>query len=167
MKPFFIEIQNFWAWADTFWGIWGIFCQTISTHFGRVSPLSMISIIQPLFLQKTTPLYPTPKYLFGSGIWIWAAKNLRFSLRVSVVRDAAKAVAAEPRAKHCQWDKRISKQKKREKNKNKKAFSLKGCNINLIDSSVEVRLQFKTLLPCIWPLKKKVIYYIEVIGNAF
>ena len=23
MKPFFIEIPNFWAWADTFWGIWG------------------------------------------------------------------------------------------------------------------------------------------------
>ena len=21
MKPFFIEIQNFWAWADKFWGI--------------------------------------------------------------------------------------------------------------------------------------------------
>ena len=37
-------------------------------------------------LQKTKPLHPTPKYLFGSGIWIWAAKNLRFSLRASVVR---------------------------------------------------------------------------------
>ena len=33
MKPFFIEIQTFWAWADKFWGIWGIFGQTISTHF--------------------------------------------------------------------------------------------------------------------------------------
>ena len=62
-------------WADKFWGIWGIFGQTISTHFGTVSPLSMFSIIQPLFLQKTKPLYPNPKYLFGIGIWIWAAKN--------------------------------------------------------------------------------------------
>ena len=44
------------------------------------------SIIQPLVLQKTKPLYPTPKYLFGSEIWIWAAKNLRLSIRVSVVR---------------------------------------------------------------------------------
>ena len=35
--------------------------------------------------KKTKPLYPTPKYLFGSGIWMLAAKNLRFSLRVSVV----------------------------------------------------------------------------------
>ena len=47
---------------------------------------SMFSIIQPLFLQKTKPLYLTPKYLFRSWIWIWAAKNLRFCLRVSVVR---------------------------------------------------------------------------------
>ena len=28
-------------WADKFWGIWGIFGQTISTHFGTVSPLSI------------------------------------------------------------------------------------------------------------------------------
>jgi hypothetical protein len=63
-------------WADKFWGIWGIFSQTISTHFGTVSPLSMFSmfsIIQPVFLQKTKPLYPHPKYLFGIGIL--AAKN--------------------------------------------------------------------------------------------
>ena len=66
MKPFFIEIQNFWAWADRanqaniFWGIFG---QTISTHFDTVSPLFMFSIIQPLFLQKSKPLYPHPKYL--------------------------------------------------------------------------------------------------------
>ena len=39
----------------------------------------------PLFLQKTTPLYPHLKYLFGIGIGIWTAKNLGFSLRVSVV----------------------------------------------------------------------------------
>ena len=55
---FFIEIPNFRAWADKFWGIWGIFGRTISTHFGRVSPLSMFSIIQPSFLQRTKPLYP-------------------------------------------------------------------------------------------------------------
>ena len=38
-------------WADKFWVIWGIFGPTISAHFGTVSPLSMFSIIQPLFLQ--------------------------------------------------------------------------------------------------------------------
>ena len=52
MKLFFIKIPNFCAWADTFWGIWGIFGQPISTYFGIVSPLFMFSIIQLLFLQK-------------------------------------------------------------------------------------------------------------------
>ena len=49
----------------------GYVCWTISTHFGTLSLLSMFSNIQPLFLfqQKTKPLYPHPKYLFG--IWIW------------------------------------------------------------------------------------------------
>ena len=46
----------------------------------------MFFIIQPLFLPKPKPLYPHPKYLFGIGIQIWAAKNLEVSLRVSVVR---------------------------------------------------------------------------------
>ena len=58
----------------------------MSTHFRTVSPLSKFSIDQPLFLQKTKSLYPNPKYLFGIGIGIWAAKNQGFSLRVSVVR---------------------------------------------------------------------------------
>ena len=63
MKPFFIEIQNFWAWADELGRkIWGIFGRTISTHFGTVSPYSMFSIIQPLLLQKFTPLYPHSQY---------------------------------------------------------------------------------------------------------
>ena len=68
MKPFFIEIPNFWAWADKLWGIWGILGPFISTHLGTVSPLSMFFIIQLLFQQKTKPLYPHPKYLFGIGI---------------------------------------------------------------------------------------------------
>ena len=59
-------------WADKFWGIFGWF---IRTHFGIVSPLSMFSINQPLFLQITKPLYPNPKYLFGIEIRIWAARN--------------------------------------------------------------------------------------------
>ena len=62
-------------WADKFWGIWGIFSRFISTHFGTVSSLSMFSINQPLFLQKTKPLYPNRRNLFGSGSWIWAGKN--------------------------------------------------------------------------------------------
>ena len=46
------SIQNFWAWADKFWGIWDIFGRTISPHFGAVCSLSMLSINQPFFLQK-------------------------------------------------------------------------------------------------------------------
>ena len=66
MKPFFIEIQNFWAWAGKFWGIWSIFGQTINTHFGTVTPFSMFSIIQPLFLQKLClHTYPHPNIYLG------------------------------------------------------------------------------------------------------
>ena len=62
MKPFFLLKSRTFGlgqtiWADKFWGIWGFFSRFISTHFGAVSPLSMFSIIQPLFLQKTKPLY--------------------------------------------------------------------------------------------------------------
>ena len=39
-------------WTDKFMGIWGIFHQTIDTHFGTVSPLPLFSIIPSLFLQK-------------------------------------------------------------------------------------------------------------------
>ena len=48
-----------------FWGICGIFGQTISTHFGTVSHLSMFSIMRPLFLQKTKPLYPHYKHTWS------------------------------------------------------------------------------------------------------
>ena len=48
-------------------GICGIFSQTISTYFGTVSPLSIFSINQSLFLQKTKPLYPHTKYFLGLG----------------------------------------------------------------------------------------------------
>ena len=61
----------------------GVFSAELSAPIlvHTVSPFSMFSIIQPLFLQKTKLLYPHPKYSFGIGIWIW------FSLHVSVVRD--------------------------------------------------------------------------------
>ena len=41
---------------------------------GLARQIGQISIIQPLFLQKTKPLYPHSKYLFGIGIWLWATK---------------------------------------------------------------------------------------------
>ena len=51
MKPFFIEIPNFWAWADNL-GILDMFGHFISTHFGTVTPLSIFSTNQPSILQK-------------------------------------------------------------------------------------------------------------------
>ena len=65
-------------------GAFGLFSAELSTPIlGLCVPcLSMFAIInQPLFLQK-----PNPKYLFGIGISIWAAKNQRFSHNASVVR---------------------------------------------------------------------------------
>ena len=87
MKPFFIEISNFLAWADNLG-------RYILEHLGYFRSiyqhpfwyLSMFSINQPFFLQKTKLLYPNTKYLFGIRIWIWAANNQGFSQRVSVVR---------------------------------------------------------------------------------
>jgi hypothetical protein len=68
MKPFLSSKSKTFRpgqtiWVDKFWGIWGIFGRFISTHFSTV-----FSINQPLFLQKTEPLYPNPKHLFGIGI---------------------------------------------------------------------------------------------------
>ena len=51
-----------------------------------MSPLSMCSFNQPLFLQKTKPLDPNSKHLFGVGNCIWDTMNLGFSHRVSIVR---------------------------------------------------------------------------------
>ena len=42
--------------------------QSIYQHPFWYYDLSMFFINQPLFLQKTKPLYPNPKYLFGIGI---------------------------------------------------------------------------------------------------
>ena len=61
--------------TDKIWGIWGIFSWFISTDFCTASPLSMFSINQSLFLQKTKPLNLNLKYLSGIGIWIWEAEN--------------------------------------------------------------------------------------------
>ena len=52
MKPFFIKIPNFWAWADEFCSMY------------VVAP----SLVLTLFLQKAKPLCPNPKYLFWIGI---------------------------------------------------------------------------------------------------
>ena len=51
-------------WVDKFWGIWGIFSQTISTHFCTVSPLSMLSIVH-YFYKKLSLYIHTPNIYLG------------------------------------------------------------------------------------------------------
>ena len=67
MKPFFIEIQERLGLGRQIGqinsGAFGVFLAELSAPV-----LVQFSIIQPLFLQKTKPLYPHPKYLFGIGI---------------------------------------------------------------------------------------------------
>ena len=67
--------------ADEFWGIWGIFGQTISTHFGTVSPLFMFSITYSTIIstKKNKPLYPHSRYLF---IWDWNLNLVRKELGI-------------------------------------------------------------------------------------
>ena len=52
-------------WADKFWGIWGIFSQTISTHFSTVSPLIMFFRYSTIISTKKLSL------LSPSQIFIW------------------------------------------------------------------------------------------------
>ena len=97
-REIFSKILNFSAW-QTFWakifrGIWCIFGLTIRSHFGTVSFLSMFSIIQPLFIQKIEPLYPTPKILFGpQKIWDltivcpWSVVSFKYAIARKPVFD--------------------------------------------------------------------------------
>ena len=72
MKPSFIEIPNFLAWADNLgrliFGHLAHFQRIYQHPFWYSESQSMFSINQQLFLQKIKPLYPNPKYLFGIGI---------------------------------------------------------------------------------------------------
>ena len=80
MKPFFIKIPNFWAWAaiwaDKFWGIWYTFGRFISNHFGTVSPLSMLSINQLIFLQKIGLYILIPNIYLGLGFGLQKNRDL-------------------------------------------------------------------------------------------
>ena len=51
-----------WARSEKF-GIWGTFGQTISTHFGTVSSLSLNSIIELVFLQELSQIHISNIYL--------------------------------------------------------------------------------------------------------
>jgi hypothetical protein len=90
MKPFFIKIPKLWAWADKFWGILGVLCRFISTHFSTVSSLSMFSINQPLFLSLYIQI---PNIFWGLGfefgpqrIWDLAIVCPRFVTKGNAVK---------------------------------------------------------------------------------
>ena len=60
-------------------GAFGVFSADLSApYFGTVSPMSLFSINHPLFLQKTKPIYPIPKYL-----------GLGFEIGLQRIRDLA------------------------------------------------------------------------------
>ena len=84
MKPFFIEIQNFWAWADKFYGIWGNFGQTISSHFGTVSSSFLVHIFYYLTIISTKKLS-----LHIQILNIYLELGLKFEFGPKRIRDLA------------------------------------------------------------------------------
>ena len=67
-EPFLIQIPNFWAWADKFWGTLGTFSRFISTHFGTVSPnCPCLSLITHYFYKKLILYIQIPNIQLGLG----------------------------------------------------------------------------------------------------
>ena len=77
MKPLLMKSQT---WEDKFWDIWGIFGRTIGTHFGTVSPLTMISINRLLLISTNNRAFI---YIKIPNIFL----KLGFCHCVSLVRD--------------------------------------------------------------------------------
>ena len=68
MKPFFYQNPKLFGLVRQFGQInFGAYSQFISAHFGTVSPLSMFSISQPLFLQKLSLYIQIPNIYLGLG----------------------------------------------------------------------------------------------------
>ena len=68
LSPFFSLKSRFLGLGRKILGHLGIFGQTVSIHFGTVSPLSMFSIIQSIFIKTTTKsLYPHSNQDFLNG----------------------------------------------------------------------------------------------------
>ena len=60
---------------DKFWGIWGIFRPNYQNPFWDSETLVLVFHYSTIISTKKLSLYNLhPKYLFGIGIWIWAAK---------------------------------------------------------------------------------------------
>ena len=87
-RAFFKNLE-IWTWADILglkcFEAFGVFSAGLSVPILVLwVPCPCFPLFNHYFFKKS--LYPTPKYLFGSGILIWTAKNLRINLRVPVIR---------------------------------------------------------------------------------
>jgi hypothetical protein len=83
MKPFSSKSQTFGLgqtiWAYKLRGIWGIFDQFISTHFGKVSPFCMFPLNNHYFYKKLSLYIQIPNIYLELG----------FQFRTQRIRDLA------------------------------------------------------------------------------
>ena len=84
MKPFLLKSRTFGVgqinWADKFWGIWGIFGRTISTHFGTYSEsLDHVFYDSTIISTKIQSLYiPIPNIYLGFEVGPKRIRDLAF-----------------------------------------------------------------------------------------
>ena len=73
MKPFFIKIPNFWAWADKCWGIWGYFCPIYQHPFWYVLwvPCPCFPLNNHYFYQKLSLYIQIPNIYMRLGLGLW------------------------------------------------------------------------------------------------
>ena len=70
-------------------GAFGVFSAQIwAPILVKWVPCPCFSLFNHYFYKKTRPLFPHPKKLFEIRVWIWAAKNYGFILRVSIVHES-------------------------------------------------------------------------------
>ena len=91
MKPFVIEIQNFWAWADKFLGIWGYFRMNYQHLFWYNESFVHVFHCSTIISTKI-PVFISTFQIF---IWDWVfklshksqASNIAFLLDIARMSD--------------------------------------------------------------------------------
>jgi hypothetical protein len=83
MKPFFYQKSQTFGlghtiWADKFWGILGIFGQTISTHLGL--PCPCFPLINHYFYKKLSLYIHIPDIYLGLGFEFGPQRNSNLSI---------------------------------------------------------------------------------------
>ena len=90
MKPFSIEIHNFWAWADKL-GHLGYFRPIYKLPTPILVQFPCFPLFNHYFCKKVSVYVHNPNI----WIWIWASKNYGFSFHVSVVRGSDKRIRVD------------------------------------------------------------------------